>query len=164
MSLNISKTNPVVSVPESYSEQINLNDTLRQALQQRLQYEKKNSDIIIRCDNLPVVETDRKKIVGVFDDIVQMIVSHPPNGTRLFLYVNCAEENTGMTGFDLVKRNKRYKVNFHTNISTDEAWKKAHEKTIAGCKAVLAQYGAGFTVKDIKSTGCLFSISLLGKM
>ena len=163
MSSNISKTNAVVSVPESCSEQIHLNDILRQALQQRLQYEKKNSDIIIRCDVLPVVETD-KKIAGVFDHIVQMIVSHPPNGTRLFLYVNCEEESTGMSGFDLAKRSKRYKVNFHTNISTDEAWKKAHKKTIAGCKAVLAQYGAGFTVNDIKSTGCLFSISLLGKM
>jgi signal transduction histidine kinase len=164
MPSNISKTNPVISVPESYSEQINLNDVLRQALQQRLQYEKKNSDIIIRCDVLPVVETDRKKIIGVFDHIVQMIISHPPNGARLFLYVNCEEEHTAMTGADVVKRNKRYKVNFHTNISTDEAWKKAHEKTIAGCKAVVAQYGASFTVNDIKSTGCLFSISLLGKM
>ena len=163
MPSNILKANPVVSVPESCSEQINLNDILRQALQQRLQYEKKNSDIIIRCDALPAVETD-EKIAGVFDHIVQMIVSHPPNGARLFLYVNCEEEHTGTAGFDLVKRNKRYKVNFHTNISTDEAWKKAHEKAIAGCKAILAQYGAGFTVNDIKSTGCLFSISLLGKM
>lgn len=164
MSSNISKTNLVEPVPQNYSEQVNLNDILRQALQQRLQYEKKNSNIIIRCDSLPVVETDKKTIVEVFGHIVQMIVSHPPNGTRLFLYVNCEEENKGMSGPDLVKRYKRYKVSFHTNISTDEAWKKAHEKTIAGCKAVLAQYGAGFTVNDIKSTGCLFSISLLGKM
>lgn len=163
MPSNISKTDPVASVSQSCSKQTNLHDILRQALQQRLRYEKKNSDIIIRCDALPVVETDTR-IVGVFDDIVQMIVSHPPNGPRLFLYVNCEEENTGTAGSDLVKRNRRYKVNFHTNISTDEAWKKAHEKAIAGCKAVLAQYGAGFTVNDIKSTGCLFSISLLGKM
>jgi hypothetical protein len=135
---------------------------MQQALQ-RLQRDK-NSDIIIRCETLPVIEGDKKNIVRVFEDIVQMIISHSPTGARLFLYVNCEEENKEAINPELVKTNKRYKVNFHTNISTDEVWKTAHEKTIAGCKALLAQYGAGFTVNEVKLTGCLFSISLLGKM
>jgi hypothetical protein len=163
MSSNLSKINRVVSEPESYSEQIQLNEIMQYSLQ-RLQQQKKNLDIIVRCQSLPTIEADKKNIVKVFDHLVQMIVSYPPTGTRLFLYVDCEEENKETAASELVKKNKRYRVNIHTNINTDDVWKTAHQKTIAECKAILAQYGAGFTVNEIRSAGCLFSISLLGKM
>ena len=161
MSSSVSKTN-IVSDPESYSEPINLNGVVREVLQ-RLQ-QGMGLDIIVRCEVLPVIEGDRKNIVRVFDNIAHMIISHLPTGTRLFLFVDCEEEMKEVSGPELVKTNRRYKLNFHTNISTNEAWKTAHEKTIDGCRTLLAQYGASFTVNEIRSTGCLFSISLLGKM
>jgi hypothetical protein len=162
MSSSISKTSRI-SEPESYSEPIHLNGIMQQALQ-RLQHVNKGLDLIVRSEVLPVIEGDKKTIVRVFDDIVHMIVSPPPTGTRLFLYVDCEEEPKEASGAELVKIYKRYTLNFHTNINTNEAWKTAHEKTIARCRTLLAQYGASFTVKEVKSTGCLFSISLLGKM
>jgi signal transduction histidine kinase len=88
MSSNLSKINRVVSEPESYSEQIQLNEIMQYSLQ-RLQQQKKNLDIIVRCQSLPTIEADKKNIVKVFDHLVQMIVSYPPTGTRLFLYVDC---------------------------------------------------------------------------
>lgn len=163
MSPNLSEINRVVSEPENYSEQIQLNEIMQQVLQ-RLQQEKKNLDVIVRCQNLPAIEADKKNIAIVFDHLVQMIVSDPPTGTRLFLHIDCKEENKETATAELVKTNKRYRVNIHTNINSDDVWKRTHQKTIAECKALLAQYGAALTVNEAKSTGCLFSISLLGKM
>lgn len=151
-----------VPVPHSYSEQINLNKVMQQALQQ-LPHGSKKADVVVRCENLPQTEADKKGIVRVFDGVMQMMAGPSSKGTKLFLYVACEEEDGEKDNFEPMQY-KRYKINFHVNIATDEEWKKLHQKTIADCKAILAPYGAGFTVNEIQSTGCLVSISLLGKM
>ena len=163
MFLSLSKTNETRSGPEHCLEQISLNDIMQRALQRLLQ-ENKKQDIIVRCQSLPHIEADRKDIERVFNDMVRMIIHHPPMGTRLFLHINCEEERSEAGGAEWAKNTRRYRISFHTNICTDEAWKTANEKTIDGCSALLARYGAGITVNEITSTGCLFSISLLGKM
>lgn len=163
MSLSVSKTTNILPEPGNYSEQISLNNVTQLALQ-RLQLEYGKPDIIVRCQALPQIEADKHNIEKAFDDMIRMIIRHPPMGTRLYLYINCEEEHKEEGGAALIKMNKRYRISFHTNVCTDEAWKAANEKTIEGCRELLAQYGAGFTVNEIKSTGCLFSISLLGKM
>ena len=157
-----SKIELPVPEPDSYSKQIDLNRVLQQALQ-RLLHDNKKADVIVRCENLPFTEADKKSIVRVFDGVVQMMAGPSPKGAKLFLYVACEEEDGEKDNFGPMQY-KRYKISFHVNIATDGEWKELHQKTIADCKAILARYGAGFTVNEIQSTGCLVSISLLGKM
>jgi hypothetical protein len=164
MSLNISNVNHITSGPQPFilNERIDLGEIVQQSLQ-KFTLEKK-SNIITRCETLPLVETNRGLITGAIESIIHMISSHSPEGSRLFLYIDCDEENSGKVDPELLNGFKRFRIRFHTNIDTTGSWRILHQKTIEDCKVALAQCNAGFAVNEIKSTGCLFSISLLGKM
>lgn len=141
-------------------EKVNLNETMQQSLQH---YQKgRNSNIVIRCESLPVIEGDGRNMAKAFDDIIRIIVNHPPAGSKLFLHIDCEEERIENDDPELAK--KVFTIHFHTNCQADGSWKIAHGKTIENCSTLLAQYGASFTMNNIKASGCLFSISLLGKM
>jgi len=153
-----------VPQPENYwyVESVNLNEAMQQVLHQF--QNQKNAKLIVRSENLPAIEANKTNVVKVLDNVLNMIATHPPAGSPLFLYIDCEEENKGKTDPVLTKGYKRYNIRFHTNVHTNNVWKINHQRTIDECTAILKQYGASFTVNEIKSTGCLFRISLLGKM
>ncbi len=160
MFTDLSQINNFISGPDHYLEQVNLTEVLQQAFQQLRRRE--GFDMIARFEKLPAIQADKEAMVAVFSDLMQTIMSHPPSGSRLFLYV--AGEDKGLLQEEEPHKAKAYKINFYTNIFTDDAWKTTCHDTLAECRAVLARYNAGFVVNEIKSTGCLFSISLFGKM
>lgn len=146
------------SVPRS-KEKTSLNEVMQQSLR-RFQ-PGKNQDVIIRCENLPDTEIEKGDITKIFNGILDMIIHFPPTGSKLFLHVDCEEERIESDNPALVK--KVYNIHFHTNCRADEPWRLYHRQSIEKCAALLTQYGAVFTVNEIKAAGCLFSISLLGK-
>jgi hypothetical protein len=152
------------SVPYSENngscETINLNEMMQQCLQ-RFQTGR-NLNMIVRCEHLPEVEADRSTFTEVFDKIMYMIGSHSPLANKLFLYIDCKEAKQE-TGSQYLPGYKRYAIDFHTNTNADDKWKLVHQQTIKECLSLLAQYGAGLVVNEIKSAGCLFTISLLSK-
>jgi len=157
----ISTENKAVAVLTDNSlSEINLNEILQQTLQ-RIQKTQANLNMIVRCESLPFVQADKSSFTKLFDRLVNTIIAHPPTGTKLFLYVACEEakhKNNSREGY------KQFVINFHTNISTTDAWQTAHEPALKECASLLAQYGANFTVNEIKNAGCLFSIFLFGKL
>jgi hypothetical protein len=141
-------------------ERINLNEIMQQCL---LKFQNNtNLNMIVRCEPLPFVEADRSAMTKVFDKIVNMIGRYPPQGSKLFLYVDCIEAKGG-TGSQYLTGNKKYSIDFHTNTNADDKWKLEHQQTIKECASILAPYSAGIIVNEIRSAGCLFTISLLSK-
>ena len=166
MTRNFSIDDPISNIHKNpnYSEPryTNLNEVMQQSLQ-RFQSGIRNLNLIVRCEDLPVIEADRKAMAKVFSSLVQMIIQHPPHGSKLYLYVDCEEESREQDP-ETHYISKRYFIRFHTNITTSEEWKAEYRRVLEECASVLKQFGAGLTVNEIKNTGCLFSISLSGKL
>jgi signal transduction histidine kinase len=139
-----------------------LNEVIQQSLH-RFQSGIRNQNVIVRYENLPIIEADKKAVIKVFDNLVQMILNHPPGGSKLYLYVDCEEESRAQDS-ETHYVSKRYFIRFHTNITTNEEWKAEYQRVLEECTELLNQFDAGFTVNEIKNTGCLFSISLSGKL
>jgi light-regulated signal transduction histidine kinase (bacteriophytochrome) len=166
MDLSFLKSDLISGIPKSPNhldvKSTNLNEVMQQSLH-RFQTGIRNQNVIVRYESLPIIEADKKAMIRVFDNLVQMIINHPPEGSKLFLYVDCEEESREQDSETLYV-SKRYSIRFHTNITTSEEWKAEYQRVLEECSELLNQFGAGFTVNEIKNTGCLFSISLSGKL
>jgi hypothetical protein len=140
-------------------EFINLNEMIRQALKPFLATGR-NKDIIVRCANMPLISGDPDMIQQVCNDLVRMIMQFP-GGSQRFLHIKCEEQ------LPIIRQRQQvsnFQVEFHTNLSSDSHWKQLNHETILACQEKLLACGAVLTVKEILTSGCLFSISLQGKI
>jgi hypothetical protein len=100
----------------------------------------------------------------VFDDLLNMILNQSLPPSKQFLYVDCEEEVTDVIDMSLSEGMKRHIIKFHTNITTHDNWKLLNSKVLMNCKQILSRHSGNLVVNDISSTGCLFSVSLPGKI
>lgn len=153
-------SNPVVPIPK---DAINLNQILQQALQP-YSTSIRNADIIFRCEVLPEMEGNKLEIGEVFNKLISIIVENPPVGSRLFLHINCEEQDKEILDLSLSSGCRSFLIQFHTNISTSANWKLIHQPLFERCTSILLAHKATLTVNDVLKNGCLFSISLSGKL
>lgn len=160
------KKNPVTATaaPDPISKtMMDLGEMFRESMKKYQAGPFKDS-IIIRCETLPVIEGSKDQITQLFDNLVSMIFRYPPSGSKLFLYIDCDEMEPEKVKGGKSTNVKEYTIKFHTNISTNDTWKKENEGLIASCgQLVLAQKGT-FGVNNINNTGCLFSLTFPGKL
>lgn len=143
---------------------VDLNGILQGTLQ-RYGAAIRAQNLVLRCQALPRVEGDAGQLSRLFDGLVGAILSHPPAGARFLLHVDCGEErNPGVIDLSLAPGQRRYCIQFHTNVTVTEEWKAVHGQFIADSTAIIAQQNGTFKVNEIKNTGCLFAISLPGTL
>lgn len=137
---------------------INLNEMIRQALNPFM-VAGRNKDVIVRCTDMPQIQGDPVLLKEVCNDLVRMIMLYPGTSKR-FLHIKCEEK------FLLPNSNpgREFLIEFHTNLTTDHNWKQLNQETIIACQEKLLKFQAFLTVHEISTTGCLFSISLQGKI
>ena len=123
----------------------------------------RTSSFVLRCAHLPVTEGAYAAYHGVFTLIVGMITRLQQPGTSLYLHVDCMEAAPGVDA-EFMDGRKRYDLRFHTSAATGADWAAVHETIFAQCREVMQGQGAQFEVFPVRNTGCLFSISLLGKL
>ena len=140
---------------------LSLSSILQESLK-KAQVQVDKTQLIVRCETLPIIKADHDEIVTLFNDLIGMILNQPPNTTRLFLYVDC-EADSDAVDMALNEDFKRYTIKFYTNITTHEHWKLMNSQTLINCKQILSRHNGNLVVNDISSTGCLFSVSLPGK-
>ena len=143
---------------EEIQDFINLNEILRQSLRPYLA-EGRNKDIIVRCSDMPYIMGDPELIREVCNDLVRMIMQFP-GGSQRFLHIKCEEQLPVSRQLPPVST---FRVEFHTNLSTDNNWKQYNKETLQACQEKLLTCKAILNVHEISSAGCLFSISLQGK-
>lgn len=142
---------------------LSLSDVLQESLK-KAQNQVDKSQLIIRCETLPKIKADHKEMVGLFDKLLGMILGYPPNTSRLFLYIDCEEDTNDVIDISLEDGLKRYMIRFHTNITTHNNWKLINSQALIDCRQILSRHNGNLAVNDISSTGCLFSVSLPGKI
>lgn len=164
MSSRVSIKPSVTHLNETWSgkEPVRLNEVMQKVLQAQ-QAACRTQSLIVRCQDLPQVEGDAAQWEQVFSLLLRTITENAVEGGKLFLYIDCEEEHKEVDAA-LTQGYKRFLLEIHTNMTTTGQWKQVHAPSLAHCSEVLALHSASFTVNEIQNTGCLFSISLLGKL
>ena len=121
----------------------------------------KGASVIMRCDQLPVVFGNRNELRILCDHLADLILSYPPAGSKLFLYVECDDSTNDSVSFDGDFRN--YEINFHSNMAAGDDWQNAHDATLAECSRIVSAHNGSFIHKKHEHSGCIFSIILSGK-
>lgn len=142
---------------------LSLNDALKESLR-KAQAEVDTVKMIVRCEPLPQVQADHDEIVRFFDGLLGMILCQPSGVSRLFLYVDYEEDNTELIDVALQEGCKRYNIRLRTNISTGDDWRQVNSQALFECRQILSRHNGTLVVNDISSAGCLFSVSLPGKI
>lgn len=140
-----------------HTSPLSLNDIFRESMK-KAQAQVDNLQVIVRCENLPQVHGSRNEMLQLFDNLLGMILNHPPRNSKLFLYVDCEEAETGSNN------EKQYTIKFNTNIDTHENWKVINSQALVNCRQILSTHHGTLVVNNISSSGCLFILSLPGKM
>jgi hypothetical protein len=142
---------------------LSLNEIFRESMR-RVQPAFAQLQIIVRCENLPVIKGNQEDITGVFEDLIRLILGYSATASQLFLYIDCEEADHGPAD-DIVQEGfKRYTIKFRTNISPDGNCEEVHKEIFAKCRQVLSVHNANFHVNRPNHTGFLFSISVPGKI
>lgn len=143
---------------------VSLTEAFKDVLQRYSSLESKNA-VILRMDALPCIEGTRDEIVQWCDHLLSMILNHPPLNSRLFLYIKCEEDKAaGNTDTSLGNGFKRYNLCIHTNISTCEDWRVLYREKLDECTLIARRHHASFLCNHISNTGCLFTLTLPGKL
>jgi len=140
-----------------------LNDVLQESLR-KAQVQVDKVKLIVRCETLPLVIAEHGEMVKLFDQLLGMILNHPPDAARLFLYIHCQEDNSDIIDMTLDEGVKRYCIKFHTNITTHDNWRLVNSQGLINCRQILSRHNGNLAVNDIANTGCLFSVLLPGKI
>jgi light-regulated signal transduction histidine kinase (bacteriophytochrome) len=149
----------VVSRQAAPAVSVSLNEVWKQSLKKN-EAAVKNSNVIVRCALLPQVNGQPQLLEKLFDSLVSLILSNPPSGSRLFLYVDCREEEeeTKSSGA------KNFILRFCANIIADEQWQRNSQLVLDECEAIVRLHNGGFAMNPIQSTGGLFVLSFNGKI
>ena len=138
-------------------QSFSLNEIIKNSMR-KLQAHHPGPSLVLRCEELPETVGNRQELTELFEQLILLILSQKPNGSRLFLYIDCAAANASNE-----EEEKGILLRFNTNISTDEHWKLVHSQTLAQCKMIVSNNHGSLQVNQITGTGCLFSVSLPGK-
>lgn len=118
---------------------------------------------IIRCDVLPWVQENEISYSKLFQILIGTIVDHPPAASKLFIYIRCEKQNNEV--LDMSEHDfELFKISIHTNIDTDEHWLQLYQQKIEAIKNSYGMAGSTFNYNVIKNTGCLYSITVAGKL
>ena len=117
-------------------------------------------------DSLPLVNGNQEYITCLFDTLMSMVFSHPPGNSKLFLYVKCFPETVDSDVMDLrVKADSTlFKIEIYSNITTDKNWEILYQEKLAECSLQATNMSGSFSFSPITNTGCLFSLTLPGKI
>jgi hypothetical protein len=114
--------------------------------------------IVLRCDELPLLQGTEEEIQLLFSGLLQMILQKKDSVSQLFLHINCKtalQETVGKTG------RMHYIIQFSTNITPCADWMQANKKQIEEFQTILQQYNGSLRMAE--SQGCIFSLSLPSK-
>jgi hypothetical protein len=148
--------------PISSGFTVSLNDVFREALR-KVEGLLSRDNLIVRCDNLPLVNGTKEELKLVFDTLIEVIFASTSR-SRLFLHVGCSENQLDDKQPSPTNNMKRYQIRIQTNINMDKGWKDRHRDRFDTCEQILSKLDGMFSVHAVSDAGCLFTITVPGKI
>lgn len=142
---------------------IDLNAVLNKAMQGFV-VEREKRRLNIRYDNLPLVLADSQPILTLFNDLLDMLVKHPPIDGNLFLYIKCEASPSEIMDLTLEKGFTHFNIQFFTNITINENWQNLYQQKLLDISNIAASYKGSFYLNNSLHAGCVFSLTLPGKI
>ncbi|HUQ65982.1 MAG TPA: hypothetical protein VM101_07495 [Flavitalea sp.] len=165
MSVSDSKiSNATRQMPLSgHTGTISLNEVVKESLE-KIHSRHKNVDVIVRFENLPFAFGKREELLQLFDLMLNSIFKSTSSGTKLFLFIDCIE--AGKENGSVVDSTERdlFQIRFHTNIKCHDKWRSENEPALATCTEIISNHNGTFVVSDSNTSGCLFTITVPGKL
>jgi hypothetical protein len=147
--------------PHPIEATVSLNEILQRALQ--IFRERCKVDLILRCENLPLVKVDPEQGQRLFSLVLEMVVGEGPPGPRQFLYIGCSEEDRVQLAGIAKQGWSYYTIQFHTNGRSDNEWVEKNQSQIRECEAILGSLNGSCQVNGSGTPGCVVSVTLPGK-
>jgi hypothetical protein len=147
-------SDPDIHTSAELIQKVELNDIFKEVMK-KYHTIRQSPNLIVRCENLPVVEGINNILLKIFANLIGIIINSFDQPSKLFLYIDCKEETTNKT--------KQYTIKFNANIPAREHWLEKHQAVLTGCEKKLSVYGGCLTVNYGGVPGCLFSIMLPAK-
>jgi hypothetical protein len=138
---------------------VDLNEMISQVLHPYQKVSGRNTDLIIRCELLPLVFVESSQLRFVLNELIRMIAHHPLSGKK-FIHIFCEKESASSEHANM----EYFQVNIHANLQRDDTWRQLHHESILSLQQVLLPYNARLIDHEISTTGSLFSLSLPGKL
>ncbi len=119
---------------------------------------------IIRCDNLPSVEGDETHWFDLFQNLIVIIIEHPPQGSKLFIYIKCGKVKDDVTDLTVTNNVQRFEICFYTNNSDNEPDSETNIAQLKRCADICIENKSSLVYHELKNAGCLFTLNLWGKL
>jgi hypothetical protein len=136
---------------------VNANFVLQQVLKQLNAEARK--EIILRCDELPMLQGKEEEIQTLFSSLLQMIFIKKDSVPQLFLHIHC---KNGLEEPLLAGGWKLYTIQFNTNIAPCANWMQEHSHEFKTMAALVQKHNGSLEIAEAQ--GCIFSLSLPGKL
>lgn len=165
MSVSDSKiSNAVRQMPLSDHEgAISLNEVVKESLE-KIYSRHKDVDAIVRFEILPFAFGKRAELLQLFDLMLHSIFKSTFSGTKLFLFIDCIEAGKENGSIVNTPEQDLFQIRFHTNIKCHDKWRSENEPALATCTEIISNHNGIFVVSDSNTSGCLFTITVPGKL
>lgn len=157
LNVNTGYFNTVPSNESIATDDVNLTDLLKEALQKKTKAIK-NLDTNIRCESLPTIKGEKAQLSRLFDILTEAIFKNQPKGSKLFLYVDCIQERDAS-----VKKGIKYLIKFLTNVKIGKNWKELNADLLMESNQIISANNGVFSINTVDNSGCLFTICFPGK-
>lgn len=142
---------------------INLNQVFQTSLELYQETITKSSPII-RCDILPSVQGDSVQMQQLFNLVIKMILLNLPIVNNLFIYIKCDGAKDEVMDLSIPAGFNKYSINVFSNAIHILERADKFEQEISECKTICTKNNGHFEEHTSSDSGCLFTISLFGKM
>ena|SRR5688500_4024298 len=117
---------------------------------------------VIRCDELPVIQASRDKMIRTLEYILGFILAHPPARATLFLHLRCEPVATDFIDMKMAKGEKIFRILIHSNCTADPSDLPEDRKNF--CAAILSEIRGRMILNTGSGTGWLFNLEVPGKL
>lgn len=118
---------------------------------------------VIRCDTLPHIYISEKDIRQLCDLLIVFILQYPLRRSKLFFYIKCNPLESKMLPAPVSGWLHLYEICFYANSCNAKSWQATHEWELSECVRICSKYSGAF-VSDFSNDGCLFKLTLFGKL
>lgn len=141
---------------------VNLNEVIQYELVARRE-KIQALQAIIRFDALPHINSTRPLATQVFHHILNSIIQHPPEGTKLFIYIRCEKEMSEIMDLSLPEGFQQHEISVFTNINANESWQQQQQAVLTDIRQSIESIQGTFESYAIDKTGCLYKLVLPAK-